>query len=62
MSQADKYFKEEINRILAEGFNDEAYEVRPHWPDGTPAHTVKVHCAIKFSISHIPKTFIDTWR
>ena len=33
--------KEEANELLTNGFNDEAYEVRPKWPDGTPAHTIK---------------------
>lgn len=47
MSIADKYFKEEVERLKKEGFNDKDFEVRPHWPDGTPAHTVKVHCAIR---------------
>ena len=47
MSLADKYFKEEINKLLTEGFNDEAYEVRPKWPDGTPAHTIKTFCAVR---------------
>lgn len=47
MSQADKYFIEEAAKLLTEGFNDEAYPVRPKWPDGTPAHTIKTHCAIR---------------
>lgn len=47
MSLADKYFKEEVNKILETGFNDEAYEVRPKWPDGTPAHTIKTFCAVR---------------
>lgn len=47
MSKADKYFKEEINEILTNGFNDESYEVRPKWPDGTPAHTIKTFCAVR---------------
>lgn len=42
MSLADKYFKEEAQRLLNEGFSDENYEVRPKWPDGTPAHTIKI--------------------
>lgn len=46
MSLADKYFKEEVNEILENGFNDEAFEVRPKWPDGTPAHTIKTFCRI----------------
>ena len=45
MALADKYFKEEINKILTEGFNDKDYEVRPVWinEDGStePAHTIK---------------------
>ena len=47
MSVADKYFKEEIKDILENGFNDEAYEVRPKWPDGTPAHTIKTFCKVR---------------
>lgn len=47
MGVADKYFKEEVNKLLEEGFNDEDYSVRPHWPDGTPAHTIKIHCAVR---------------
>lgn len=41
MSKADKYFKEAVNLILTAGFNDKDYQVRPVWPDGTPAHTIK---------------------
>jgi len=47
MSLADKYFKEEVNQILTSGFNDEQYEVRPKWPDGVPAHTIKTFCAVR---------------
>lgn len=47
MSVADKYFKEEVNKLLTEGFNDKDYEVRPKWPDGTPAHTIKTFCAVR---------------
>lgn len=47
MAIADKYFKEEVNQILTSGFNDEQYEVRPKWPDGTPAHTIKTFCAVR---------------
>ena len=47
MSVADKYFKEEVKDILENGFNDEAYEVRPKWPDGTPAHTIKTFCKVR---------------
>lgn len=47
MSQADKYFIEEAVNLLTSGFNDKDYSVRPKWPDGTPAHTIKMHCAIR---------------
>lgn len=47
MSLADRYFKEEVNTLLTKGFNDEAFEVRPKWPDGTPAHTIKTFCAVR---------------
>ena len=46
MSVADKYFKDAVNKILTEGVSDEAFEVRPKWPDGTPAHTRKIHCYV----------------
>lgn len=46
MSQADKYFKEEVQDILTKGFNDKDFAVRPKWSDGTPAHTVKTFCRI----------------
>ena len=46
MSLADKYFKEEANEILTNGFNDKDFEVRPKWEDGTPAHTIKTFCRI----------------
>lgn len=41
MSKADKIFIANMEEILAHGVSDEAYEVRPHWDDGTPAHTIK---------------------
>lgn len=47
MALADKYFKDEVNQILKAGFNDKEYEVRPKWPDGTPAHTIKTFCAVR---------------
>ena len=27
--------------MLTSGFKDDAYEVRPKWSDGSPAHTIK---------------------
>ena len=47
MSIADIYFKEEVAELLANGFNDKDFPVRPKWPDGTPAHTIKTFCAVR---------------
>lgn len=41
MSYADKVFVENITDIIENGFSDENLPVRPHWEDGTPAHTIK---------------------
>ena len=41
MSHADIIFKQNMLDILENGFWDTELEVRPHWEDGTPAHTVK---------------------
>ena len=41
MSYADTAYIETCRKILTEGVWDTGREVRPHWPDGTPAHTVK---------------------
>ena len=41
MSLADKIFIENCRDILKNGYSDEKLDVRPHWADGTPAHTVK---------------------
>ncbi len=41
MSRADRIFVENIKDILQNGVSDENLEVRPHWSDGTPAHTIK---------------------
>lgn len=46
MSVSDKYFIEAANKILKDGVSDEGMEVRPHWPDGTPAHTIKTFCYV----------------
>ena len=42
MSKADEIFIQNMTDILEKGFSDEAYPVRPHWDDGTPAHTRKL--------------------
>ncbi len=41
MSKADEIFVQNMNDILENGFWDTDLPVRPHWEDGTPAHTVK---------------------
>ena len=42
MSYADEVYKQTCRAILDHGFRDDALPVRPHWEDGTPAHTVKL--------------------
>ena len=46
MSLADKYFIENCRDIIEHGSWDTNSEVRPHWEDGTPAHTVKKFCVV----------------
>ncbi len=41
MSKADEIYCATCLDILENGFSDEGLEVRPHWEDGTPAHTIK---------------------
>lgn len=41
MTKADRYMNEMINRILSEGYKD--INPRPHYADGTPAHTISVN-------------------
>ena len=64
MSYADKLFKETVANILTNGVSDEGMEVRPHWPDGTPAHTRAVFgvtnrydLAREFPIMTLRRTF-----
>lgn len=42
MSKADLLFIENCKNILQNGVWDTDQPVRPHWEDGTPAHTVKL--------------------
>lgn len=42
MSKADFLFLENCKNILQNGVWDTDRPVRPHWEDGTPAHTVKL--------------------
>ena len=46
MSLADDIFIKNCQEILTTGFSDENEQVRPHWPDGTPAHTIKKFCIV----------------
>lgn len=46
MSKADKIFIDNLKDIMENGFWDTDYPVRPHWEDGTPAHTVKKFCIV----------------
>lgn len=41
MSKADSIFIENCKQILNNGYSDINENVRPHWEDGTPAHTIK---------------------
>lgn len=41
MSRADELYLQTCREILDNGVWDTDYEVRPHWEDGTPAHTIK---------------------
>ena len=41
MSRADELFVKNLKEILEHGVSDEGMNVRPHWEDGTPAHTIK---------------------
>lgn len=42
MSKADSQFLENCKNILQNGVWDTEQPVRPHWEDGTPAHTIKL--------------------
>ena len=41
MSYADRIFRQNCEDILQNGVWDTDCEVRPHWEDGAPAHTIK---------------------
>ena len=41
MSYADQVFRANCLDILQNGVRDDDLTVRPHWADGTPAHTIK---------------------
>ena len=46
MSRADKLFIANLKDIISTGWSDKDIPVRPHWTDGTPAHTVKKFCIV----------------
>ena len=46
MSLADKIFIDTCTDIINNGFWDTELPVRPHWEDGTKAHTVKKFCIV----------------
>lgn len=46
MSRADGIFIQNMRDIIDTGVKDTDLQVRPHWTDGTPAHTVKKFCIV----------------
>lgn len=46
MSRADDIFLANMADIMKNGTWDTDLTVRPHWEDGTPAHTVKKFCIV----------------
>ena len=67
MSKADDIFKANIKDILENGFSDENLDVRPHWEDGTKAHTIKKFCIVnrydlreEFPIITIRRTYFKS--
>ena len=67
MSYADKIFADNVRDILETGFSDAGLEVRPHWADGTPAHTIKKFGIVnrydlskEFPILTIRRTYIKS--
>ena len=46
MSKADEIFIQNMRYIIDGGAPDADLAVRPHWADGTPAHTVKKFCVV----------------
>ncbi len=67
MSYADKVFIQNCNDIIENGFWDTKLDVRPHWEDGTKAHTVKKFCIVnrydltkEFPILTIRKTYLKS--
>ena len=67
MSRADVIFQQNVRDILENGFWDTDLDVRPHWEDGTAAHTVKKFGIVnrydlqeEFPILTIRRTYFKT--
>jgi len=67
LSFADKVFIENCKDIMENGFWDTSVNVRPRWPDGAPAHTIKKFCIVnrydlsaEFPILTIRQTFLKS--
>lgn len=67
MSYADKVFIANCKDIMENGVWDTDLKVRPHWADGTPAHTVKKFGIVnrydlskEFPIITVRKTFFKS--
>lgn len=41
MGNADEIFINNCKEIIEKGYSSENEKIRPHWEDGTPAHTIK---------------------
>lgn len=67
MSYADTLFINCCRKILDHGFSDEHLTVRPKWPDGTPAHTIKTFGVVnrydlqkEFPIMTLRRTYLKS--
>ena len=67
MSRADEIFIQNCRDIIDNGFSDEHLDVRPHWEDGVPAHTVKrfgivnrYNLAEEFPILTLRRTYLKS--
>ena len=67
MSYADTLFINCCRNILDHGFSDEHLTVRPKWPDGMPAHTIKTFGVVnrydlqkEFPIMTLRRTYLKS--
>ncbi|MGN0162178.1 MAG: thymidylate synthase [Candidatus Ornithomonoglobus sp.] len=67
MSKADELFIKNCREIIDHGFSDEHLDVRPHWEDGAPAHTIKrfgivnrYNLAEEFPILTLRRTYLKS--